>query len=67
MSFKLPRQPSIENATFLVEQPCSTPRELDGKWVPARSYPHNAWPFWYRWGVAWKVLIGKYDALKWDA
>jgi len=35
-------------------------------WVPARPESLNCIrPFWHRFMVAWLVLIGKYDALKW--
>lgn len=36
--------------------------EIDGLEVPCRP---NPWPWHWRIGLAWGVLIGKYDAIKW--
>ncbi|MCM5682940.1 hypothetical protein M8A51_25740 [Schlegelella sp. S2-27] len=34
-----------------------------GKWVAAR--PHSYGPWWWRFRLAFGVLIGRYDALRW--
>lgn len=39
-----------------------THREVDGKWVPARPEVNS---FFSRLMDAWKVLIGKADAVSW--
>jgi hypothetical protein len=35
-------------------------------WLPGRSEGHTLRPFWYRVRTAWRVFIGRYDALDWE-
>jgi hypothetical protein len=35
-------------------------------WLPARPEPHNAFSFMWRFKLAWKVLTGEYDAMRWE-
>lgn len=58
------RQPDIYTAGGIHNQ--TTSQTPDGRWVPCRPYPHNAFGFTWRWKLAWGVLTGKYDALKWE-
>jgi len=42
-------------------------REISpGNWVPARPLGLQGWFPTIRLRAAWKVLIGEYDALKWN-
>lgn len=61
------RQPDIYTASrkSLDNILCMTCEKENGDWEPVRPYPHNAWSFKYRWKLAYNVLIGKYDVLKW--
>lgn len=38
----------------------------NGIWIPARPLGHNIYPLMSRFKTAWRVLIGKYDALNWE-
>ena len=52
-----------------------TPRQLQkwdteeernsGGYLPSRPLGHNLFSMLHRWKVAWRVLIGKYDAVNW--
>mgnify|MGYP005993533111 CR=1 FL=1 len=39
--------------------------EIDGRWLPARPLDHSLFPR-LRIVEAWRVLIGRYDALDWE-
>ena len=39
----------------------------DGRWVAARPVGHSLFPLLWRWKVALKVLIGAYDAIRWES
>lgn len=41
-----------------------TPQKSGGSWIPAR--PIILWKFWSRLTMAWRVFIGRYDALDWE-
>jgi hypothetical protein len=59
------RQPDIYTVQEI--QSWSVDKEMEtGRWVPARPMGHNVWSWTLRWKLAWKVLIGKYDALTWE-
>ena len=55
--------PQLFTADELKNWSCSrlTP---DGKWAYARA---QSWPAKSRWYLAWMVLIGRFDALRWSA
>jgi len=59
------RQPEIYGAAEIKHWDSSTEIEPD-YWVPARPMGHNVLSWTRRWKLAWGVLIGKYDALRWD-
>jgi len=59
------RQPSVYTATEIKNWDVDTEIE-SGQWVPARPLGHNCWSWEYRWQLAWKVLIGQLDALRWE-
>jgi hypothetical protein len=40
--------------------------EVNDKWIPARPLNSFYNPFFGRIIAAWRVLIGKYDALDWQ-
>lgn len=74
---KIPRQPDVYHIDSLKNWPVQKEIKVrvfsdDDKkmvtrsyWVEARPVAHNAWSILYRWKIAWAVLIGKYDAVKW--
>lgn len=58
------RQPIVYKAESLRNY--ENAAHINHRWVLARPQGHNLYPFWFRWAVAWKVLIGKLDAVKWE-
>lgn len=61
------RQPDMYGATELIQGDTVTRERVeDGAWIPARSYPHNAFGWTWRFGMAWAVFTGKADALFWE-
>lgn len=59
------RQPEIYTPTKIKDWDVKV-EVSRGKWVPARPMGRNVFQFFWRWKVAFSVLIGKYDALKWE-
>jgi hypothetical protein len=55
------RAPSLIYNTEFLELQKNRVRTTPG-WPPARGLPRNNGSRWY---LAWKVLIGDYDALEW--
>lgn len=55
--------PQIFTADELKNWSCSSDRP-DGKWVCARA---QSWPRRNRFYIAWMVLIGRFDAVSWEA
>lgn len=39
---------------------------IDEKWVPCRPMGFQGLCLRKRFGLAWKVLTGRYDAIKWE-
>ena len=39
----------------------------DGRYTPCRPVAHNVFSFRWRFKLAWMVLIGRADALTWEA
>jgi len=59
------RQPEIYNAKTIKEWDWKT-ELVNGRWVPARPYPHNMRSWIWRFRLAWLVFTGKCDALCWN-
>ena len=60
------RQPDGYSATELIKYYNTDRKTSDGRWIPARGGPHNAWPWTWRFKLAWDVFSGKADALYWE-
>lgn len=59
------RMPAKYKARSIQEWDCDA--SYDGKrWIPARPVSDFTQPFWYRWKLAFLVLIGKCDAVDWE-
>lgn len=60
--------PNLINATkFVFERYAGgTDVCIDGRWVPARHLGWQGWVLRHRLKLAWRVFIGRYDALEWD-
>jgi len=59
------RQPDMYSASTIKNWP--NDKELpNGAWVPARPCGHNAFRWTWRWLLAWDVLTGKCDVLRWE-
>jgi len=60
------RQPDGYAATEILKD-YETMKEMDdGRWVPCRGCGHNAWPWTWRFKLAWDVLTGQADVLYWE-
>lgn len=59
------RHPDIYTAKFIQEWGV---RESvnGGPWIPSRPIPFQGWAFRRRLRAAWRVFIGRYDALDWQ-
>ena len=58
------RQPETYTPTEIKRW--STFAKIDGKMISARPLGHRAWSWKHRWKLAWQVLTGKADVLKWE-
>ena len=59
---KAPNLWTLRNLVDHINSGCQSV-DKDGKWYPAR--PIGFFSSWYRLKLAWGVLTGKYDVLKW--
>lgn len=60
------RQPDNIDCTELVTGDQTSKQTKSGRWVPCRREAHNAWPWTWRFKMAWAVFTGEADALFWE-
>ena len=61
----VPRQPEIYTAQTIKDWNAGADAGF-GLYLPARPMGHNLYSILWRWRVAFGVLTGRYDALKWE-
>jgi len=59
------RQPCVYFPSHIQNWDVAT-EAADGRYVAARPMGHTLFPWAWRWVVAYRVFIGKYDALRWE-